>query len=167
MPGGGTFGDPIRDGRYLLDSLEVEAWAVNARETFEAAFLRKCPDDTSEETWLARLHECAAEGLWDDEEMAQLEEEADQLAGEAYARVISSPVDPRRKKALERAGWGSDDDGNWFTLDAAIKATEAGQMYENLGYRWKSRAEYWDGLQKEFEADPEGFVARVLNGESV
>jgi hypothetical protein len=164
MPGGGTFGDPIGEGLYLLDHSEAEPRARDARDSFEAAFLRECPDDVSPETWLARLHACAAEGLWDDKEMVRLREKADALAQKAYTEVLTTPVDPEVRDELG-PDWGSDDDGNWFTENAAIKATQAGQMYTDLADSWNSIAEYWERLQEEFEADPDEFVAQILDGD--
>lgn len=166
MPSGGTFYDPLSEGLHALEHDEVEGRAHQARDEFEAAFMAKCPDDASPDAWLLKLHECTSEGLWEDGWDGEAREEAEQLVEKAEAEFLETPVARDQSDALGPE-WGSDGDGNWFTEDAAIWITEAGEIYKGIAGSWAGYAEYWESLLREFEADPDGFVARVMSGEEV
>jgi hypothetical protein len=159
MPSDGTFDDPLSEGLQHLD--HNRDWADDARCTFESAFEAQRPEGISPEAWLAKLHEYASDGVWDQEFLDELDAEAERLVEKARAEYLQTPVDPEVSGALG-PDWGSDGDGNWFTEDAAIWITEAGKLYKDLSSGWAGYAEYWTTLLEEFEADPDGFVTQVL-----
>jgi hypothetical protein len=158
MAYGSNFDEPLAEGLHLLEQNAERA--QGARDDFEAVFQGVRPEGVSPQAWLARLHEFAAEGVWESRSSNDLEERAEKLVKEAREEQLDEPLD----EDAEELGpeWSYDGYGTWMTHAAIDKVYEAGQIYKDIAGGWAGYASYWAELLEEFEEDPDAFVARVL-----